>query len=213
MRAITWAAAATAILALTLTGCGTSNSDGGIAGNSGNGDSYAGVVTSSEAGPVGDGQVLVGVGDDSHLPPPYLTIAAGSQVTAECHGPTQQPPQTVTVTTADGWKVQLTHGSQTITAENAQIPAPPGQISTPQTWIDSDLEQNADDLATLGYSSVYTDGITWDKPSPGHIEVQINQENVPAEWARLPEFKMYMHINCGGDQTTASSSTTTRAPK
>ncbi len=209
MRAIPGAAACVAALALILTGCATSDSDGGIGGSS---TSYAGVVTSSDAGPVSDGQVLVGVGDDSHLPAPYLTIAGASQVTAECQGQNDQPPQTITVTTADGWKVHLTHGSQTITAENPRVPAPPGQIATPQSWIDSDREENAKDLATLGYASVYADGVTWDTPAPGHVEIQINQEDVPAEWARLPEFKMYMHINCGGDPAALPSSTTNRPP-
>ncbi|MCZ4581542.1 hypothetical protein O4158_21120 [Gordonia amicalis] len=195
MRSITWAAAATATIALALTGCGPSNpaGPGGISGGGGNANSYAGIVTSSEAGPVSNGQVLVGVGDDSHLPAPYLTIAGASQVTAECHGRKGQSPAAITVTTADGWKVQLTHGSQTITAENPNVPASLAQLTTDPETIQSDREYNEQ----FESASDYTTGLNWDRPSPGHVEVQINLEDVPPEWARLPEFKMYMHINCG----------------
>lgn len=188
MRAIGWAATATATVALALTGCGASNSDGGISGNSGNGDSYAGVVSTLD--PDDRDQVLVGVGDDNHLPPPYLTIAAGSQVTATCHGVRGQAPRVVIVTTADGWKIDLTHGSQTITAENPSIDLPPTQLAMEQGAIDS--------IRKSGYVA----GVNWDYPTAGHVEVDliVSEDELPLEWDQTPEFKMDMHIHCGGGE-------------
>lgn len=176
--------------------CGNEGNTGD-AGNE-NGGSYQGEVTSAASGGPRNDQVMVGVGDNSHYPPPYLTVAAGHQVTAECHGPAEQPPHEVTVTTTDGWKIQLTYGSQTITAENPNIEAPPGQLTTPQHSIDYSKSPD----------SIYTWGINWDKPAKGHIEIQINQDEAPPEWGRSPEFKMYMHINCGGAPDAAASSST-----
>ncbi|WP_439033288.1 hypothetical protein [Gordonia terrae] len=189
MRAITWAAAATATVALALTGCGTSNSDGGIGGNSGNGDSYAGVVSTLD--PDDRDQVLVGVGDDSHLPPPYLTITAGSKVAATCHGVKGAPPKSVTVVTTDGWKIELTRGSQTFTAENPSIEFPAGQITIPPQSTNEYLEE-------VGIVT----GINWDYPSSGHVDVDItvHEDKLPSEWDQTPEFKMDMHINCGGGE-------------
>lgn len=210
MRRTAWATASILSVALLVAGCSDSDSDGAIGGDS----SFPGVVTSAASWPNDRGLVRVGIGDDRHLPPPYLTITASSLVTAQCHGPQGQPPRAVTVTTTDGWKIELAHGSQTITAENPSIEFPAGQLTTTQSSIDYDEDSNAAQLERLGHTTIYTSGVNWDLPAPGHIEVNINinEDDLPPEWGQSPEFKMNMHVNCGGDPAALPSSTTNRPP-
>lgn len=169
-------------------------------------------MTPAASGSTRADQVEVGVGENNHYPAPWRTIAAGHQVTAECQGSAGSAAHDVVVTTADGWKIHLTHGSQTITAENPQIEAPPGNITVAQYGIDEDRKENAEDLELTGTASIYTEGINWDKPAPGHIEIQMYNETPPPEWGESPGFSMYMHINCGGDPAALPSSTTNRPP-
>ena len=81
-----------------------------------------------------------------------------------------------------------------------------------QSSIDYDQQQNIDDLEQYGHASVYTDSVNWDTPGRGHIEVQVRNVEPPPEWGESPKFSMFMHINCGGDPSAVSSSTTNRPP-
>ncbi len=211
MRRAAWIIAPIASLTIVLAGCGHSD-EADTSNPRGQSASYRGEVTPAASGSTRADQVEIGVGENNHYPAPWRTIAAGHQVDAECQGEAGRPPRIVVVTTAEGWKIQLTHGSQTIVAENPQIEAPPGTITTDQFSIDEDLKENAEDLEQTGTASVYTAGVNWDKPSPGHIEIQMYNETPPPEWGESPGFSMYMHINCGGDPAALPSSTTTRSP-
>ena len=44
--------------------------------------------------------------------------------------------------------------------------------------------------------------MNWDHPSPGHVDIDmtVHEDELPKEWGPSPEFKMNMHINCGGSE-------------
>lgn len=156
-------------------------------------DSYRGVVL----GPLGQGQVVIGVGDENHRQPPLLTTTTGDQVTAQCEGP-RGAPRTITVSTQDGWTITLNHGSQTITARNPVTSFGPAAITTDPFTIELDEQDNEARLRDTGHSTIYTSGVNWDKPAAGHAEVDITTD-APAEWGTTDRFTMRAHLNCGGD--------------
>lgn len=59
-------------------------------------------------------------------------------------------------------------------------------------------QSRIDYLKAAGFKS----GVNWDTPSPGHVDIDItvHEDELPNEWGSSPEFKMNMHINCGGSE-------------
>lgn len=123
-------------------------------------------------------------GSDGHLAywnPEYFT--------ARCVGTGDQ--LSVMVSAEGGWRLTLEHGSQTITAENPDLKLPPAQFTTAAGAISRSQSLNPNGIPL---------GVTWDRPSPGDVEIRV-AEDAPAAWAALAtpknEFVAYLHVSCG----------------
>lgn len=217
-----------ALVALTIlvtAGCG--NNDGTNpetnpdAGRSTASGIHMGTVTPAQ-GYSEDGAITIGVGEQPV--PDQLMHYLPQQVAATCSTRGKQP--TVTIETPNGWRVTLTHGSQTVTAENPQLGFTPAiDFTTSQEDIDfynkeeqarqhrratasttdSDPERGIygdGSTETVAPPLTYnTTGLTWEKPTSGDVEIVLRHQPLPKNWPFRDdqgpsEFTLTAHVKC-----------------
>ena len=175
--------ALTSMIAATLTACSGSSSD----------DGRPGTVTPAESsgGSDGwDGNIAIGVGNRKGVD--LVTLPAPDQVDVQCHG--EGDNLTVDITAPNGWHATLTHGSQTITVENETLNYPAHDFAESPGAIEA-----VNRTRPKGSTKQYPLGVTWDKPSVGEVEIQVDADTPPHWMVNSPyeDFDMYMHNSCG----------------
>ncbi|MFD6356715.1 hypothetical protein [Nocardia tengchongensis] len=154
------------------------------------GSGRAGAVTTAaslgNANPLKRSGLAIGVGDVAG--PAQVTQPSPEQISARCHG--DGDGLSIDLTAPNGWTVHLVHGSQTLTAANAVLGYPAGELTTAAGTIDMSNRLNKGGGFPLG--------ITWDKPGGGDVEVQFSQ-TAPANWklGSTTEFMLFAHVRCG----------------
>lgn len=191
-------------LLLAATGC-TDNADQGSAGAPGvNPTPPIRVATVTPAHDEDDGVVVIGVGEQQT--PDQLMSYLPNQTAATC---SPGPRPDVTLETPNGWRVTLTYGSQTVTAENTRLGfSPAAQFTTDAKEIDdyndsmradenrritaSTDESGDPDRGMYGDGSDKTagpaplfngTGLTWGKPGPEDVEVKLSRRPLPRFWS------------------------------
>lgn len=183
MRKSTFVAAGAATVTavtLSLAACSSSESETGNAGT------VAPPVDTSVKDQWEDA-ISIGVGNKQGTG--LVTQSAADQVTARCidEGDTLK----IEFTAPDGWHAQLTHGSQIVKVKNDDLGYPEHDFETPEGIIEATQPQKDE-------PNRFSMGVTWDKPGPGEVEVQLEDET-PPHWvvdSPYKEFAMYAHITC-----------------
>ena len=168
-----------AMIAAPLAACSASSSD----------DSRPGTVTpaASAGGADGwDGNIAIGVGNRKGVD--LVTLPTPDQVDVQCHG--EGDNLTIDVTAPNGWHATLTHASQTITVENETLDYPAHDFAESQRAIDA--------VNNVSRKSEFPIGVTWDQPTFGDVEIQVDDDTPPHWMVNSPyeDFDMYMHISC-----------------
>ena len=85
----------------------------------------------------------------------------------------------------------LTHGSQIVKVKNDDLGYPEHDFETREGIIEATQPKKDE-------PNRFSMGVTWDKPGPGEVEVQLEDET-PPHWvvdSPYKEFAMYAHITC-----------------
>ena len=183
MRITTLAAAAAATVTavgLFLAACSSSESETGNAGT------VSPPVDTSVKDQWEDA-ISIGVGNKQGTG--LVTQSAADQVTARCidEGDTLK----IEFTAPGGWQAMLTHGSQIVKVKNDDLGYPEHDFETREGIIEATQPKNDEPKR-------FSMGVTWDKPGPGEVEVQLEDET-PPHWvvdSPYKEFAMYAHISC-----------------
>lgn len=173
------AAAAAVILSACSSGTAPVGADHGRAGT------VTAAASSANADPLKASGLAIGVGDAAGAS--LVTRPTPAQVDARCHG--RGNTRSIEITTPSGWHAVLHQGSQTITVDNSTLHYPAEAITTAAGTIEMSQK-----LAGAGYPL----GLTWARPGPGDVEIQLSQD-APASWTTTSpdtQFMMFMHINC-----------------
>ncbi len=131
--------------------------------------------------------ISIGVGNKQGTG--LVTQSAADQVTARCID--EGDNLTIEFTAPDGWQAQLTHGSQIVKVKNDDLGYPEHDFETREGIIEATQPKN-------DAPNRFSMGVTWDKPGPGEVEVQLEDET-PPQWvvdSPYKEFAMYAHITC-----------------
>ncbi|MBC7299800.1 hypothetical protein [Nocardia salmonicida] len=176
--AVASTAVVAAIAAGALVSCSSSDDE----------DTSNGTVTSADsrnhADPRAATGLVIGLDDDVAT---HVVAGTANKFQARCEDAADD--ERVEITTEDGWKVQLTHGSQTLTAENEKLGFPAATFTTAESAIANSRARNPDGFPL---------GITWDRPNTGEVEVKLKEE-IPSSWSaarRNTELLVFLHVAC-----------------
>ena len=174
------AAAAVTAVGLSLAACSSSASETGNAGT------VSPPVDTSVKDQWEDA-ISIGVGNKPGTG--LVTQSAADQVTARCTDDGDNLK--IEFTAPDGWHAVLTHGSQIVKVKNDDLGYPEHDFETREGIIEATQPK-------MDEPNRFSMGVTWDKPGPGEVEVQLEDET-PPQWvvdSPYKEFAMYAHITC-----------------